>query len=63
MTGELLLAEAYRIAQDLLAKDEDVLALSKKSIKEGMDLPLNLALSHERRLLSKLVSIRLFNRD
>ncbi|MEE2884567.1 MAG: enoyl-CoA hydratase/isomerase family protein [Chloroflexota bacterium] len=63
VTGEVLLAEAYRIAQDLVAKDEAVLALSKKSIKEGMDLPLNLALSHERRLLSKLVSIRLFNRD
>jgi enoyl-CoA hydratase/carnithine racemase len=63
VTGDVLLDEAYRIAQDLVLRDSYALALSKKSIKQGMDLPLKSALLNENRLLSKLVSTRLYNRD
>ena len=61
--GDVLLDEAYRIAQDLVLRDAYALALSKKSIKQGMDLPLKSALLNENRLLSKLISTRLYNRD
>lgn len=57
--GDALLDEAYQVAQDLALQDAAALALSKKSIKEGMDLPLKSALSHESRLLGKLVSEQL----
>ena len=63
VTKELLLDEAYKIAQQLADQDEAVLALSKKSIKEGMNLPLNSALSYESRLFSKLLSSRLSDRE
>ena len=45
-----LLPTAEAVAQRLLGYDADVLSRAKRAIVEGLDMPLTLAIEHERRL-------------